>query len=117
MPETVDAYMHRIGRTGRAARTGVAFTLVTHDDAAMVSTLERALGTPLERRTLHGFAYATPRPASATDRGHAPRGRQPQRAQANAAHVRAPSGPSVREDPPGATSAPPLPSAPGRRPQ
>src|SRR5215475_2438343 len=87
MPETVDAYMHRIGRTGRAARTGVAFTLVTHDDVAMVSTLERALGAPLERRTLHGFEYAMPRSAYDTDRGRAPHARQPQRAQATAARV------------------------------
>ncbi len=113
MPETVDAYMHRIGRTGRAARTGVAFTLVTHDDAAMVSTLERALGAPLERRTLHGFEYAMPQSAYDTDRGRAPRGRQPQRAQATAAHVRAPSGSSVREELSGATPAPHR--SPGRR--
>ena len=115
MPETVDAYMHRIGRTGRAARTGVAFTLVTHDDAAMVSTLERVLGTPLERRTLHGFEYATPRSAYDTDRGSAPRGRQSQRTQATAAHVGAPSGSSARDESPGATPAPLLPNAPGRR--
>jgi len=117
MPETVDAYMHRIGRTGRAARTGVAFTLVTHDDAAMVSTLEHALGAPLERRTLHDFEYATARSAHDIDRGRAPRGRQPQRAQATAALVGAPSGASAWEEPPGATPAPSLPSTPGRRPQ
>ena len=29
MPDTADAYIHRIGRTGRAKRTGEAFTLVT----------------------------------------------------------------------------------------
>ena len=29
MPDTADAYIHRIGRTGRAERTGDAFTLVT----------------------------------------------------------------------------------------
>ena len=29
MPDTADAYIHRIGRTGRAARSGDAFTLVT----------------------------------------------------------------------------------------
>jgi ATP-dependent RNA helicase RhlE len=117
MPETVDAYMHRIGRTGRATRTGVAFSLVTHDDAAMVTTLERALGAPLERRTLHGFEYAMPRPAYDADRGRAPYGRQPQRVQATAAHVGAPSVSSAREEPPGATPAPSLPSAPGRRSQ
>ena len=54
MPDTADAYTHRIGRTGRAARTGEAFTLVTSEDAAMVRTIERGLGATLERRTLPG---------------------------------------------------------------
>src|SRR5262249_57205229 len=72
MPETVDAYMHRIGRTGRATRAGVAFTLVTHDDATMVSTIERALGATLERRTLRGVDYATLRSVHPTDPGRAP---------------------------------------------
>jgi len=86
----------------------VAFTLVTYDDVAMVSTFERALGAPLERRTLHGFEYATPRSVYETDRGRAPHGRQPQHAQATAAHVEAPSGASVREAPPGVTGVAPL---------
>jgi len=54
MPDTADAYTHRIGRTGRAARTGEAFTLVTSEDAAMVRTIERDLGAILERRTVPG---------------------------------------------------------------
>jgi ATP-dependent RNA helicase RhlE len=83
----------------------------------MVSTLERALGAPLERRTLHGFEYATPRSAYDTDRVRTPRGRQPQRAQATAAHVGTPLESSAREGSPGATPAPPLPSAPGRSPR
>ena len=36
MPDTVDAYTHRIGRTGRAERTGDAFTFVTREDRAFV---------------------------------------------------------------------------------
>jgi ATP-dependent RNA helicase RhlE len=54
MPDTPEAYTHRIGRAGRAARTGAAFTLVTRDDAAMVGTIERGLGVELERRMLPG---------------------------------------------------------------
>ena len=115
MPETVDAYMHRIGRTGRAARTGVAFTLVTHEDAAMVATIDQALGATLERLMLHGFDYATPRSACDADRGGAPHGSQPQRAMATAAPLRSTPEPSVREAPPDVASAPPLPSTPGRR--
>jgi ATP-dependent RNA helicase RhlE len=63
MPDTADNYIHRIGRTGRASRTGDAFTLVTHDDEDMVRQLERILGYRLERRTVEGFDYATPAPS------------------------------------------------------
>jgi ATP-dependent RNA helicase RhlE len=55
MPDTADAYTHRIGRTGRMAERGAAFTLVTGDDLPMVHTLERLLGKTIERRNLDGF--------------------------------------------------------------
>jgi ATP-dependent RNA helicase RhlE len=55
MPDTADAYTHRIGRTGRMARQGTALTLVTQDDLPMVRTIERLLGSPLEKRQLAGF--------------------------------------------------------------
>jgi ATP-dependent RNA helicase RhlE len=55
MPDTADAYTHRIGRTGRMAKLGTALTLVTKDDLPMVRTIERLLGSSLEKRTLAGF--------------------------------------------------------------
>ena len=74
MPDTAEAYTHRIGRTGRAAKTGEAFTLVTSEDAAMVRTIERGLGAPLERRTLPGRQSATaPREAALTSAGRTAR--------------------------------------------
>jgi superfamily II DNA/RNA helicase len=57
MPDTADAYTHRIGRTGRAAKTGDAFTFITHEDEAMVHSIERLLGEKVERRTVSGFDY------------------------------------------------------------
>jgi len=60
MPDTADAYIHRIGRTGRAERSGDAFTLVTPEDTAMVRTLEKIMGQPLPRQTLPGFDYTAP---------------------------------------------------------
>jgi len=68
MPDTADAYIHRIGRTGRAERSGDAFTLVTPEDADMVRTLEKIMGQKLARQTLKGFDYTAsppPRPTSA----------------------------------------------------
>lgn len=63
IPNTTEAYIHRIGRTGRAARTGDAFTLVTPDDALMVRDIERVLGSRIEQHTIKGFDYATAPPA------------------------------------------------------
>ena len=62
MPDSTDAYTHRIGRTGRIGKNGEAFTLVTGEDTTMVQALERLLKKPLERRTLQGFDYAKPAP-------------------------------------------------------
>ena len=62
MPDTADAYIHRIGRTGRAERAGDAFTLVTPDDNDMIRTLERIMGSPLERINLPDFDYSVPAP-------------------------------------------------------
>ena len=55
MPDTAEAYTHRIGRTGRMARHGTALSLATQDDLSMMRTIERLLGRPLERRKIAGF--------------------------------------------------------------
>ena len=55
MPDTADAYIHRIGRTGRAERSGDAFTLVTPDDEDLVRTLEKLMNQKLTRQTLIRF--------------------------------------------------------------
>jgi ATP-dependent RNA helicase RhlE len=78
MPDTAEAYTHRIGRTGRAAKTGDAFTLVTDDDADMVRAIERALGAPVERRRLPDFNYHAPAPERPAGQSNAPR-REPRR--------------------------------------
>ena len=65
MPDTADAYIHRIGRTGRAQRTGDAFTLVTGEDNNMIRILERIMGSPLKRETLEGFDYTAAAPPKA----------------------------------------------------
>ena len=62
MPDTADAYIHRIGRTGRAQRTGDAFTLVTHEDNDMIRILERIMGSPIRPEPLDGFDYPAPAP-------------------------------------------------------
>lgn len=56
IPNTPEAYIHRIGRTGRAARSGDAFTLVTSADRSMERSIEKVLGRSIERRFLEGYA-------------------------------------------------------------
>ena len=63
VPSTPEAYVHRIGRTGRAARTGDAYTMVANDDRSMIRSIERLLGNSIERHTLDGFDYKKPAPA------------------------------------------------------
>ena len=67
MPDTVDAYTHRIGRTGRAERSGDAYTFAAPDDGAMVRDIEKLLKMPLERRRLAGFDYGNFVPETAVD--------------------------------------------------
>ena len=49
VPDTPDAYTHRVGRTGRAERSGKAFTLVSETDHAAVRDIERHLGCSIRR--------------------------------------------------------------------
>lgn len=78
MPDTADAYIHRIGRTGRAERTGDAFTLVTPEDNDMIRTLERIMGQPLVRKTFDDFDYTVAAPARMQSEARG-RGRPPER--------------------------------------
>lgn len=84
IPDTVDAYTHRIGRTGRAAKTGDAFTLITREDEPVVRSIERVLGAKIERRTLKGFDYTKPVPARDAEFARPPREHQRRRDQAGA---------------------------------
>ena len=64
MPDSTDAYTHRIGRTGRVDKNGDALTFVTGEDTAMVRDLELILKAKLERRMLPGFDYTVPAAAA-----------------------------------------------------
>jgi len=57
VPPVPDDYIHRVGRTARAAETGEAFTLVAPEDEEDMKRIERAVGTKLPRVRLEGFAY------------------------------------------------------------
>jgi ATP-dependent RNA helicase RhlE len=59
VPQQPEDYVHRIGRTGRAAQTGDAFTFMSADEIAMVRTIERMLGKPIPRISVPGYDFGT----------------------------------------------------------
>ncbi len=59
VPNTPEAYTHRIGRTGRAERSGRAYTFVSREDAGAVRAIERSLGSAITRRRMPGFDTVT----------------------------------------------------------
>ena len=73
MPDTVDAYTHRIGRTGRARQTGEAFTFAAQADEPMVREIEHVLGARIERRRLPDFDYGGFAPESQPRQGRSNR--------------------------------------------
>lgn len=60
MPSTPEIYIHRIGRTGRAQRSGEAFTLYSSDDMQLVKAIRRTIGMPMKEQTLKNFDYHAP---------------------------------------------------------
>jgi ATP-dependent RNA helicase RhlE len=55
VPNTPEAYTHRIGRTGRAECAGVACTFVTGSDHGWLKATERMIGAPIQRQQVPGF--------------------------------------------------------------
>lgn len=44
LPDTVETYIHRTGRTGRADQSGQAYTFTAAEDGKMIAMIEKALG-------------------------------------------------------------------------
>ena len=96
MPNTVDAYIHRIGRTGRVEQSGEAFTFTVPEDEVLVRKIEAVLGARIERRRLPDFDYGSFTPDTQASRSHptpereAPRHRFGEQALKNAQRRRRP---------------------------
>ncbi len=59
VPQQAEDYVHRIGRTGRAAAEGDAFTFMAPDEIAMVKSIERMIHEPIARISVPGFDFGT----------------------------------------------------------
>jgi ATP-dependent RNA helicase RhlE len=59
VPQQAEDYVHRIGRTGRAAKEGDAFTFMSPDEISMVKSIERVIGQPIPRISVAGYDFGT----------------------------------------------------------
>ena len=59
VPQQAEDYVHRIGRTGRAANEGDAYTFMAPDEIAMVRLIEKVIGQPIPRISVPGFDFGT----------------------------------------------------------
>ena len=69
LPESAASYIHRIGRTGRAGRTGVAISFVAEDQQYLVRDIEKAIGRVLDPNA------SRPRATTKSSRRFRPRSR------------------------------------------
>lgn len=58
MPQDIDSYVHRIGRTGRAGNSGIASTFVTAREVQYLHQIERVTKHRIERLPIPSFAEA-----------------------------------------------------------
>ena len=54
VPHHAEDYVHRLGRTGRAGKTGAAFTLAGPEDRLAVEAIEKLTGHPIPIITVPG---------------------------------------------------------------
>ena len=57
VPQHPEDYVHRIGRTGRAAATGDAFTIMVAEDRQHMEAVERFIDNKIKREKIEGFEY------------------------------------------------------------
>ena len=60
VPDTVEAYTHRTGRTGRAKCNGEALTFMTSGDGRIIQFVERSLGQKIRREIIADFYSGDP---------------------------------------------------------
>ena len=85
IPQASDDYVHRVGRTGRMGREGIAFTFVTPEEGIELTRIEVLINTLLVRDEIEGFQTVAqaappqepeePKPPKPTPPGQRPRRR------------------------------------------
>ncbi|MDM7860646.1 DEAD/DEAH box helicase [Alteromonas sp. ASW11-36] len=56
LPNVAEDYVHRIGRTGRAGKSGIAISLVCAEEEKQLADIERLIGEHIPREQMSGFS-------------------------------------------------------------
>lgn len=82
IPQSSDDYVHRVGRTGRMGREGVAYTFVTTEEGGELTRIEMLINRLLKRDEIEGFtAVATVAPLVVPVVGESPTDGEPKEPQ------------------------------------
>jgi ATP-dependent RNA helicase RhlE len=69
LPDVAENFIHRVGRTGRAGKQGIATTLFVKEQRSELFQLERTLGIRIEKKRADGIpARSSDRHPASTDR-------------------------------------------------
>jgi ATP-dependent RNA helicase RhlE len=60
LPMVAEDYVHRIGRTGRAGASGLAVSLVSHEEAGLLREIDRLLKQDIAVKPVAGFEPSRP---------------------------------------------------------
>ena len=74
LPMKPEDYVHRIGRTGRAGRDGIAVTLAERMDAGMIRRIQQFTTQPIPVATIGGLEPKRANPKAFAQRSQPPRG-------------------------------------------
>jgi len=83
VPTHAEDYVHRIGRTGRAGRDGMAISIACPSDAKLLAAIEKMIAKPIPRREIADMAPVdeTAEASDAAPRNRRGRTERPKRAE------------------------------------
>ncbi len=96
LPNTPEDYVHRIGRTARAGRSGIAFSLLSPEEHPNLRDIERKIGAVITCEDAVGFTYKDRRLVPDPDRESNPAPKQKQRPPAGSGRKGRPGGSARR---------------------
>jgi superfamily II DNA/RNA helicase len=77
VPFSPEDYVHRIGRTGRAGKTGHSFTLAAPHEGGLIEAIEKLIGTTIPRIEIPGLEVLQLEAGDGRRRGRGGRGGRP----------------------------------------